>query len=44
MAETSHESVHLNKSSGFVHVGTLKEVGRKFGKLLSVHIMQKILD
>ncbi len=33
-----------NESFGFVHVGTLKEVGRKFGKLLSVHIMQKILD
>jgi phosphinothricin acetyltransferase len=26
MVETSHESVHLNKSFGFVHVGTLKEV------------------
>jgi L-amino acid N-acyltransferase YncA len=43
MAETSNESVYLNKSFGFVHVGTLKEVGRKFGKLLSVHIMQKML-
>lgn len=40
----SCESVHLNESAGFVHVGTLKEVGRKFGKLLDVHIMQKMLD
>jgi L-amino acid N-acyltransferase YncA len=24
-------------------VGTLKEVGRKFGRLLDVHIMQKML-
>jgi L-amino acid N-acyltransferase len=44
ITETSGESIHLNESVGFVHVGTLKEVGRKFGKLLSVHIMQKMLD
>jgi phosphinothricin acetyltransferase len=44
IAETSLESIRLNESAGFVHVGTLKEVGRKFGKLLSVHILQKILD
>ena len=44
VAEGSQESVHLNESAGFVLVGTLKEVGRKFGKLLDVHIMQKMLD
>jgi phosphinothricin acetyltransferase len=44
VAEGSLESIHLNESSGFVHVGTLKEVGRKFGRLLDVHIMQKMLD
>jgi len=44
IAEGSGVSVHLNESAGFVHVGTLKEVGRKFGRLLDVHIMQKILD
>ncbi|MGA2242674.1 MAG: N-acetyltransferase family protein [Verrucomicrobiota bacterium] len=44
VAEGSRESIHLNESAGFVHVGTLKEVGRKFGRLLDVHIMQKILD
>lgn len=44
ISETSRESIHLNESAGFVHVGTLKEVGRKFDQLLSVHIMQKILD
>src|SRR4051812_46248745 len=41
VAEGSHESLHLNESAGFAHVGTLKEVGRKFGKLLDVHILQK---
>jgi len=44
VAEGSRESIHLNESAGFVHVGTLKEVGRKFGRLLGVHIMQKMLD
>jgi len=44
VAAGSAESFHLNESAGFVHVGTLKEVGRKFGKLLDVHIMQKMLD
>lgn len=43
VAEGSHESIHLNESFGFVHVGVLKEVGRKFGRLLDVHIMQKML-
>jgi L-amino acid N-acyltransferase YncA len=44
VAEGSRESVHLNERAGFVHVGTMKEVGRKFGRLLDVHIMQKMLD
>lgn len=40
----SDVSLHLNESFGFVHIGTMKEVGRKFGKLLDVHILQKMLD
>jgi phosphinothricin acetyltransferase len=44
VAAESHESLHLNESLGFVHVGTLREVGRKFGRLLDVHILQKMLD
>lgn len=44
VAEGSDESLHLNLSAGFVHVGTLREVGRKFGRRLDVHIMQKMLD
>jgi|SRR5579859_5505278 len=43
VAEGSRESIHLNESFGFVHVGVLREVGRKFGRLLDVHIMQKML-
>jgi L-amino acid N-acyltransferase len=44
VAEGSNESLHLNQRAGFVHVGTLREVGRKFGRSIDVHIMQKILD
>jgi len=44
VAEDSKESIHLNESFGFTHVGTLKEVSRKFGRLLDVHIMQKMVD
>jgi L-amino acid N-acyltransferase YncA len=43
IAEAGDVSIYLNDSLGFVHVGTLKEVGRKFGRLLDVHILQKIL-
>ncbi|MGA9405566.1 MAG: N-acetyltransferase family protein [Bacteroidota bacterium] len=44
VAEGSQESLHLNESVGFIHVGTMKQVGRKFGKLLDVHILQKMLE
>ncbi len=44
VAEGSNESIHLNESAGFVNVGTLKQVGRKFGRLLDVHVMQKMLE
>jgi phosphinothricin acetyltransferase len=40
----SEASLHLNREAGFILVGTLKQAGRKFGRLLDVHIMQKILD
>lgn len=44
VAQGSEESLHLNYSVGFVLVGTMKEVGQKFGKRLDVHILQKMLD
>ena len=43
IAEGGEASIHLCESVGFRHVGTMKEVGRKFGKLLDVYLMQKIL-
>lgn len=44
VAEGSEESLHLNESMGFVHIGMLKEVGRKFDRLIGVHILQKMLS
>lgn len=44
VTEDSEASLHLNKSAGFVMVGTIRQAGRKFGRLLDVHILQKMLD
>lgn len=42
--ESSNDAiVHLCKIMGFSHVGIMKEVGRKFNRLLDVVIMQRIL-
>lgn len=42
IAESNEVSVRLHEAFGFEHVGIMKEVGRKFGKLIDVHLMQKI--
>ncbi len=42
IAEGNAISVHLHESLGFEHIGIMKEVGRKFGRLLDVYMMQKI--
>jgi phosphinothricin acetyltransferase len=44
VAAGSEASLHLNRSAGFVDVGTLSQVGRKFGRWLDVHLLQLILD
>jgi L-amino acid N-acyltransferase YncA len=44
VAEGSDASLHLNLEFGFRMVGTLQEVGRKFGKILDVHILQLMLN
>jgi phosphinothricin acetyltransferase len=44
ISESNEASVRLHEAFGFEHVGTMREVGRKFGKLLDVHIMQKIYE
>ncbi len=42
IAGTNQVSVHLLETSGFVHIGTMREAGRKFGKLLDVNLIQKV--
>ena len=44
IAEGNEISVHLHESLGFKHVGIMKEVGTKFGRLLDVYVMQLIYD
>jgi len=43
IAKGGETSIHLCESLGFEHVGIMKEVGQKFGKLLDVYLMQKML-
>lgn len=40
IAGESAASVRLHERLGFVRVGTLSEVGRKFGRLIDVHLYQ----
>ncbi len=42
IADGSAFSIKLHKKAGFEYVGVMKEVGKKFGKLLDVHMMQLI--
>jgi len=44
IAEGNEASINLFKSEKFEHIGTMKEVGRKFDKLWDVYLMQKIYD
>jgi phosphinothricin acetyltransferase len=44
VAEGSEASLHLNRALGFEHIGTLREVGFKFGRRLDVHLMQRMLE
>jgi phosphinothricin acetyltransferase len=43
VAEGSAASMHLNESLGFTLVGTMREVGLKFGRRLDVHLLQLVL-
>ena len=36
-------SIYLHRQFGFNDIGIMKEVGKKFGKLLDVYMMQKML-
>ena len=42
IAAGNEVSVRLHEAAGFEHIGVMREVGRKFGQLLDIHLMQKI--
>jgi len=42
IAGGNRASIHLHESLGFEHIGIMREVGRKFGRLLDVYLMQKV--
>jgi phosphinothricin acetyltransferase len=42
ITEGNVESIHLHESVGFEHIGVMREVGRKFDRLLDVCLMQRI--
>ena len=44
IAQDNPVSIHLHESVGFREVGVMREVGLKFGKLLNVHLLQKIYE
>ncbi len=42
IAEGNDGSVRLHESVGFCSIGVMREVGRKFGRLLDVQLLQKV--
>ena len=44
IVEGNDASIHLGESLGFKHIGVMKEVGRKYDRLLDVYLMQLIFD
>jgi len=44
IADGNKLSIHIFEVFEFSHIGIMKEVGKKFGKLIDVYLMQKIYD
>ncbi|MBL0341455.1 MAG: N-acetyltransferase [Bacteroidetes bacterium] len=42
ITEGNLSSIHIHEQLGFIHIGVMREAGKKFGKLLDVHLMQKL--
>lgn len=43
ISEGNLSSIHIHELFGFTHIGVMKEAGKKFGKFLDVHMMQKLM-
>lgn len=44
ITEGNDHSIYLHERNGFKTVGVLRRVGKKFGKLLDVTVMQKVFE
>jgi L-amino acid N-acyltransferase YncA len=44
ITEGNEKSLHLHDILGYERIGILKEVGKKFGKYLDVHLLQKVFN
>jgi L-amino acid N-acyltransferase YncA len=44
VSEGNAVSIRIFEAAGFDHIGVMREVGKKFGKLIDVYLMQKIYD
>jgi phosphinothricin acetyltransferase len=42
ITEGNQVSIRLHEAAGFENIGVMREVGRKFNKLLDVRLMQRI--
>ena len=40
IASENKVSIHIHEQIGYRHIGVMKEVGMKFGRLIDVHMMQ----
>ena len=43
ISEGNMSSIHIHELFGFIHIGVMKQAGKKFDKFLDVHMMQKLL-
>lgn len=44
ITEGNEKSIYLHERLGFKNTGTLKEVGKKFGKFIDVHVLQIVFE
>lgn len=42
ISEGNESSIHIHELMGFGHIGVMRQVGKKFGRYLDVHLMQII--
>lgn len=42
ITEGNESSIHIHQLMGYDHIGVMRQVGKKFGRFLDVHMMQKM--